>query len=113
MFKKTNNSSTSITLTDDASKYDRFKIFYRVNRGDGYEIHGSQDVLEPNNSYFNVNAAYKNSSIVGSTTLYKIDGKSITLVAGANYSITNGSYPATNNNNSIFITQVIGYKRKE
>ena len=113
LFKKLNNTGTSITLSDDAGKYEYFKIFYTVNRGDGHVIHGSQDVLSPDNSYFNVNAAYRTSAIVGCTTLYKIEGKSITLTAGANYEMRGGQYPSTNNNNSIFITQVIGYKRKE
>ena len=114
IYKKDNNSSTTITLDESVSNFDYIEIFYRVDRGDNYNIRGSQKVLNPSNKYFNASVVFRNdSNIAGSATLYKINTSTIEIISSCNYQFSNGTAPVVNTNNAIYINQVIGYKRKE
>lgn len=113
LFDDSKNTKTTFNFSESLLQYSALEIWYRAER-ESYEIRGSQMIQNPVGSTINIHTLYRSTStkLLGTTSLYQIDDKKISLVAGGNYEIVHGQVPAMNTNNSTYITKIIGRKEK-
>lgn len=108
LYDNSNGSNGTITLEDSAANYDYLEIFYRTNDN----VYNSIKVYSPNGKRVNLMAHWINlntSRLYLKTKIISISGKSITNV---NYSeiVLGPEETWFNEDNYIYITQVVGYK---
>lgn len=111
LFSKDNNTSTTLTFNENLNNYKALEIYYKTSR-DNHLIKGSQKIHNPVGSCLNVHVLFRSTATrhLGTTSLYAINEKSITLIAGSGYEFTHNQAPINNTNNYTYITGVIGYK---
>ena len=113
LFDDSKNIKTTFNFSESLSQYSALEIYYRAERDD-YKIRGNQVIQNPVGSVINIHALYRSTStkMLGTTSLYQIEDRRISLIAGGNYEFINGQAPAMNTNNSTYITKIIGRKEK-
>jgi len=117
LFDNPDNTAETINISTSLSTYDSLEIWYRIDRevdDDVYVIRGCEKLQKPVNSHFNIQCLFRVSTtrVVGAVSLYKVNEKSISLVAGAGWEFTTTRAPINNTINSAFITRIIGRKEK-
>lgn len=111
LFDDENNRKTTLNFDVNLKNYKALEIHYQTSR-DNHLIKGSQILHNPVGSCLNVHVLFRSTATrhLGTTSLYAINEKSITLIAGSGYEFTHNQAPINNTNNYTYITGVIGYK---
>ena len=113
LFDDYDNSSTTITLSDNLSYYDNIEVYWKAERGVSW-INGCEKVQNPNGNYFDVNTLYRSDTThqLGNTSLFKAENNQITLISSSLYEINHNANPILNSGIHVWITRVIGRKEK-
>ena len=107
LYSDTNGTNSTVTLSDDATNYDKFYIEFIDNDG----TVSSKEVTAPNGKSVYLSITYPSSTSYKKDVIVSISGTSITPTNYATITFANGQSPtiATSTNN-IYITKVIGFK---
>lgn len=113
LFDDYDNSSTTITLSDNLSNYDNIEVYWKAERSVSW-INGCEKVQNPNGNYFDVNTLYRSDTThqLGNTSLFKAENNQITLISSSLYEVNHNASPIFNSGVHVWITRVIGRKEK-
>lgn len=113
LFDDYDNSSTTITLSDNLSNYDNIEVYWKAERSYTW-INGYTKVQNPNGNYFDINTLYRSDTThqLGNTSLFKAENNQITLISSSLYEINQNASPIFNSGIHVWITRVIGRKEK-
>lgn len=113
LFNDDNNTSDSITLSDNLIYYDYIEIYCKEKT---VSINGYMKVSEPNNKYVTLNIQKMTNSggyMTHYFSRYYLVGTTISLYRNGHYNIVNNTVAdcgVNDTNADILITKVIGYK---
>lgn len=113
LFDDYDNSSTTITLSDNLSNYDNIEVYWKAERSYSW-INGCIKVQNPNGNYFDVNTLYRSDTThqLGNTSLFKAENNQIALISSSLYEINQNASPVMTSGIHVWITRVIGRKEK-
>ena len=105
-------SNSSITLSDSVENYEYIEIYYRHQDNVNYK--NSVKIKKPNETYTNLlyclTSGAGNTLYINSKNIY-IEGDTISVQNNIRYSLaTISSSVSHSNTNTLFITEVLGYK---
>ena len=109
LFESAEGINTSTNLKDAVSNYQRIKIYFRSNDGQGY-----QNSIEIDNPLGKIVPLRYETFVLG--TMYikfaqaTINDNSINLNNCYEYYFANGQTPSIISNSNIYIVKVVGYK---
>ena len=107
LYSNTSGSAGTITLSDNASNYDKFYIEFIDNDG----TVGSKEVTSPNGKNVYLSITYPSSVSYKKDVIVSISGTSITPQTYSTITFRSGQSPTINSStNYIYITKVIGFK---
>lgn len=107
LYSNTSGSAGTITLSDNASNYDKFYIEFIDNDG----TVSSKEVTSPNGKSVYLSITYPSSVSYKKDVIVSISGTSITPNTYSTITFRSGQSPTiANSTNYIYITKVIGFK---
>lgn len=107
LYSNSTGSNGTITLSDNASNYDKFYIEFIDNDG----TVSSKEVTSPNGKSVYLSITYPSSVSYKKDVIVSISGTSITPTTYSTITFRSGQSPTiANSTNYIYITKVIGFK---
>lgn len=107
LYSNSTGSNGTITLSDNASNYDKFYIEFIDNDG----TVSSKEVTTPNGKSVYLSITYPSSVSYKKDVIVSISGTSITPTTYSTITFRSGQSPTiANSTNYIYITKVIGFK---
>lgn len=108
LYDNPSGDSGTITLSQSAANFKRFKIFYR----DKDSCYQSVDVCDPDGKYVNTTGYYTDFSTVYFVkyTAKKISGQTIQANSSIQQNLINGTHNVNNEGSKTWIVRVIGYR---
>ena len=107
LYSNTTGSAGTITLSDNASNYDKFYIEFIDNDG----TVGSKEITSPNGKNIYLSITYPGSVSYKKDVIVSINGTSITPQTYSTITFRSGQSPTINSTtNYIYITKILGFK---